>query len=130
MTVWIKKLPDYARLFVSVFNKAPWHDAWTVETAARRIENAMSHRTFEGLALYDDSELKGFIYGAGEPFYDGMHFQILEFCVRDGEQHKGYGKRLLSEMLAQLKEAHVVKTYLLTLTGAATEGYYEHHGFK
>ena len=125
----LDRLPEYAALYVSVFNSEPWNDSWTDETAAERIEYMMKTGTFIGKALYRENDLKGFIFGQKERSYDGMHFQIVEFCVRTAEQKKGYGKALLKALEAALTEAGIVNIYLLTSKGERTEGYYRHNGF-
>lgn len=122
-------LAEYAALFAAVFNAAPWNDAWTQETAALRIENMMQTNTFIGKALYCENDLKGIIWGQKEQYYNGMHFQIQEFCVKSTEQNKGYGKVLLQALKAELSAIGVVNTYLITSKGPRTEGYYAKRGF-
>ncbi|MDE6728662.1 MAG: GNAT family N-acetyltransferase [Oscillospiraceae bacterium] len=125
----LNNISDYSMLFVSVFNSEPWNDLWTEETALLRFENMMKTNTFIGKALYFENELKGFIYGQKEYFYDGIHFQIQEFCVKSDEQKKGYGKALLQALRDELDTLGVVNIYLITLRGDSTEGYYRRRGF-
>lgn len=84
----LSHITEYVKLFVSVFNSKPWNDRWTEETALLRLENMMKTNTFIGKALYSESELKGFIYGQKEYYYNGIHFQIQEFCVKTDEQKR------------------------------------------
>ena len=125
----LSNISEYARLFIFTFNSKPWNDQWTEETALLRLENMMKTHTFIGKALYSENELKGFIFGQKEYFYDGIHFQIQEFCVKPGEQKKGYGKVLLQALRDELISIGVVNTYLITLRGDSTEGYYNRRGF-
>lgn len=125
----LSDINEYAKLFVSVFNFEPWNDQWTEETALLRLENMMKTNTFIGKALYSENELKGFVFGQKEYFYDGIHFQIQEFCVRTGEQKKGYGKALLQALKDELTSIGVVNIFLITLKGERTEGYYRKRGF-
>lgn len=125
----INDLKNYARLFTAVFNEEPWNDRWTEETATIRIENVMNTKTFTGKALYFENDLKGFIYGQREQYYDGVRFQLLEFCVKNTEQGSGYGKALLEALEKELKEAGIVKIYLMTIRGEKTEGYYKKRGY-
>lgn len=119
----------YAELFVSVFNSEPWNDSWTKETAVIRIENMMKTNTFIGKALFFENDLKGIIWGQKEQYYNGIHFQIQEFCVKITEQNKGYGKKLLQALKDELSEIGVINTYLITSKGEKTEGYYSKRGF-
>ncbi len=126
----IADIKAYAKLFCSVFNSEPWNDKWTAETASLRIESMMNTNTFIGKALYSQNDLKGFIFGQKEYFFDGIHFQIQEFCVKTGEQKKGYGKTLLQALKDELTlTGGVTNIFLITLRGDRTEGYYRRRGF-
>lgn len=123
-------IAEYAKLFASVFNSEPWNDMWTEETASLRIENMMNTNTFVGKSLYCDDDLKGMIWGQKEYYFNGIHFQIQEFCVRSDEQKKGYGKALLQALKEELTRiGGVVNIYLITSKGDRTEGYYQRRGF-
>lgn len=119
----------YAELFVSVFNAPPWNDRWTILTAKLRLGELISTGTFVGKAAYEDGQLLGIILGQKEHFYDGVHFQIQEFCVRTENQHNGCGTRLLSALKDELNAIGVVNIYLITQRGESTEGYYRRRGF-
>ena len=125
----LANLSEYTELFVSVFNSEPWNDSWTKETAQIRIENMMKTNTFVGKAIFCDDDLKGIIWGQKEQYYNGVHFQIQEFCVKTSEQRKGYGKTLLRALKASLSEAGISNIYLITSKGEQTEGYYSKRGF-
>ena len=125
----LKNLNEYSRLFASVFNSEPWNDSWTEETAALRIKNMINTDTFVGMALYCGGELKGMIWGQKEYYFNGIHFQIQEFCVKQSEQKKGYGKALLDELKSEMTSMGVVNIYLITSRGESMEGYYRRRGF-
>lgn len=125
----LSEVAEYAKLFVSVFNSEPWNDNWTEETAVLRLENMMRTNTFIGKALYSENELKGFIFGQKEYYFNGIHFQIQEFCVKQIEQGKGFGKLLLQSLKEELTRIDVVNIYLITSKGDRTEGYYQRRGF-
>ncbi len=126
----IDDISEYAKLYVSVFNAEPWNDSWTYEAAFTRISQMMKTETFIGKALYADDELKGIIWGQKEQYFNGIHFQIQEFCVKISEQKKGYGKALLNELKNELKEQGVTNILLITSKGEKTEGYYQKRGFE
>ena len=122
-------LIEYAELFVAVFNSEPWNDSWTKESAVIRIENMMKTNTFIGKAIYCENDLKGIIWGQKEQYYNGIHFQIQEFCVKNTEQNKGFGKKLLQALKEELYSIGVTNIYLITSKGERTEGYYAKRGF-
>nr|WP_302600239.1 GNAT family N-acetyltransferase [uncultured Cellulosilyticum sp.] len=123
-------LKDLSELFIEAFNAPPWKDKWRMETASKRLLDFINTPGFYGLAKYEDEKVVGMILGRKEQYYDGIYFQILEFCVDSTRQGQGLGKELLSRMLAKLKEQHVKKVFLLTLHDESTKGFYEKCGFK
>lgn len=126
----LENISSYAEVFIETFNCEPWNDSWTTETATMRLSGLMSSSTYFGLHLRDNDKIVGFILGQKEQFFDGIHFQIQEFCVIPTEQRKGYGTALLKELKEFLKESGVVSTYLITSKGERTEGYYQKQGFN
>ncbi len=123
-------LEKYVELFVSVFNTEPWNDSWTEETARIRIKNMMDTNTFIGKALIDNDNIIGMIWGQKEQYFDGIHFQIQEFCVRTNIQGKGYGTVLLDALKTSLKNDNISNIYLITSKGERTEGFYQKKGFQ
>jgi ribosomal protein S18 acetylase RimI-like enzyme len=124
------KIQEYAQLFVKVFNHEPWNDKWSTQTAAKRIIEIMKMPTFEGMAWYEEEKLVGIIFGRSEQYFDGIFFQILEFCVDGSFQGKGIGTSLLEEFTNYLKmNQNIKQIYLLTMRDERTEGYYQRRGF-
>lgn len=126
----ISKLEEYTNLFVRVFNNPPWCDSWTYQTAKKRIHDMMSAPTFFGLSLYKDNTCIGIIFGQKEQFYNGVHFQIQEFCIDTNYQSMGYGTKLLNEFISKLESIEVYQVYLITSKGEKTEKFYNHKGFE
>lgn len=89
----------------------------------------MKTETFVGEAVYSDGDLKGVIWGQKEQYFNGIHFQIQEFCVKTSEQKKGYGKCLLNALKEKLQKCGVTSIFLITSKGELTEGYYKKRDF-
>ena len=120
-------LDRYVGVFLEAFRGEPWNEPWTRETAGKRLSQFMGTGSFFGLALEEDAAVIAFVLGQYEQYYDGPRFYIQEFCcVRQG---CGYGTTLLTEMERRLKDQGVVRTYLMTIHGDATEGYYQRRGY-
>ena len=131
MTIRAMKTKDLERcvpVFLKAFCGAPWNEPWTGETASARLSRFMAAETFFGLVLEEGEAIEGFILGQFEPYYDGLRFYIQEFCC--AEQGRGYGTKLLTELEIRLKEQGVVRSYLMTIHGDATEGYYQRRGYS
>lgn len=116
-------------LFAKVFNEEPWRDKWTEERARERLTDIINTPRFFGMSEYADNKMIGLIMGREEPFFDGMHFQIMEFCVDNQCQGQGIGKKMLQEFIEILRNRGIDKYYLITAHGDRTEGFYKKNGF-
>lgn len=127
--ITIDMLDELAKLFVKAFNEEPWSENWTVEQAKERIWDNIHTPKFYGAVEKDDDKIVGMIMGRGERYFDGVHFQILEFCVDNEVQGKGIGKRLLADFLLFLKNQGIEQCFLITTHGVRTEEFYKRNGF-
>lgn len=123
------KLNEYAALYTKVFNGEPWRDSWTMETASMRLAEMMEMPRFMGMESRTGHRLAGIILGHGEPHFDGVHAQILEFCVDDAVQGNGIGTALLEHFCAELERQGISNVFLLTSRGERTQGFYANRGF-
>ena len=122
-----ERLDKYVVVFLEALRGEPWNEPWTEEQAADRLSRFWNTGSAVGLALEEDGEILAFVLGQYEPYYDGLRFYIQEFCcARPGG---GYGTRLLEELERRLKQEGVVRTYLMTIHGETTEGYYQRRGY-
>lgn len=122
-------IPMVVELYVESFNAAPWNDNWTAQTASKRLSQMLDRASAYGLLGYDTSGICGLIVGDEEQFYDGLQFQIREFCVAQHRKGQGIGTALYRELEEHLKQRGVVKILLNTLHHPVTEGFYKHLGF-
>lgn len=120
-------IPRCAQLFCSAFNAEPWNDHWTDETATRRLTQFLDTPTSYGLVMEEDGVPIAFILGQREQYYDGPRFYIQEFCC--ARRGGGYGSGLLAELERRMKDEGVVRLYLMTIHGDATEGYYRKRAY-
>ncbi|MFD2080108.1 Ribosomal protein S18 acetylase RimI [Actinopolymorpha cephalotaxi] len=121
-------LDTAARLFVAVFNAAPWNDSWSEASARARLADVVGTPGFVGVTLVDGAELGGFAIGHTEQWFTGRHFLLQEMCVRADLQRKGAGTALLGALEAHLGD--VEQIYLLTEQNGAAHRFYQHRGFR
>lgn len=124
-----QNINQIANLFMRVFNGEPWNDEWTFETAYKRLQPMMERPGFLGMECYENNELAGIILGNSEQFFDGVHFQIIEFCIDNRLQNMGMGTALLDTFTNELKKKGVSNIFLITSRGLLTEGFYNKKGF-
>jgi len=122
-------LNDCTSLFVEVFNSEPWNDEWTEETATRRMSMIFANQGFVGVGHYSEDRLNGIVVGYREQWFDGEHFNIIEFCVRSDQQGKGIGTKILLQLERTLAQLRVKKIYLLTMRDSLAESFYKKNGY-
>ena len=122
-----ERMEEYVRIFLGAFGGEPWNEPWTAQQAAARLEGYLRSPAGYGLCAEVDGQIAAFILGQFEPYYDGLRFYIQEFCC--AAPGKGVGTALLCELERRLKEQGVGRTYLMTIHGEATEGYYQRRGY-
>ena len=126
----ITMIDEISKLFVDVFNSPPWNDSWNFNQAKERLLDIMNTPKYIGMVEVKNNKIVGLIMGRGEQYFDGVHFQILEFCVDKSVQGQGIGSYMLKEFLQYLKCINIDKCFLLTCHGQKTEGFYSNNGFK
>ena len=123
-------LAALAAMYVETFNAPPWNDAWSQETAEIRLRQMAEAKTFYGICAFEGEMLCGMIFGFAEQFYDGVLFEIKEFCVKNTSRGNGIGSAIYREFEKRLRERNIKETMLMTLRGNATEHFYEKNGFE
>jgi ribosomal protein S18 acetylase RimI-like enzyme len=117
-------LNDCVSLYIQVFNSEPWNDTWTNEMAFMRLRHIFQTPGFIGYALYEEGIMNGFVAGYREQWFDGEHFNLIEFCIRSDRQGAGLGTRLLSHLERCLTKDGIRKIYLITMRNSLAEAFY------
>jgi aminoglycoside 6'-N-acetyltransferase I len=120
-----------ARIFKECFAAAPWNEAWSDETAIRRLSQFMGTKTCRGVVAFEAGRAVGFVLGQIEGWVDGNLFLVQDMCVVSDRQRSGLGGRLLEWLLRDIEPRdRVTGTYLLTDAGSAAEVFYLGQGFQ
>lgn len=121
---------ELSNMYVETFNSPPWNDEWSIETASKRLHQMINCEDFYGIKAYQEEILCGMILGSQEQFYNGIMFNIKEFCVKNEMRNKGIGTKILSEFEKQLRKKGIVEIVLFTSRNDGTEGFYQKRGLK
>jgi GNAT superfamily N-acetyltransferase len=105
-----------------------WNNKLTAETAVKRLHQAINVEDFYGLAAYQGNTLCGMILGSKEQMFDGITFDVREFCVRNSLRGHGIGTELMIEFEKRLKCQGVSEIMLYTLKDDELVGFYKKCG--
>ena len=65
-------LKDIVPIYIDAFNREPWNDKWTIETASKRLKDMINTPGYYGLKVYENERIIGAIIGHREQYYDGI----------------------------------------------------------
>jgi aminoglycoside 6'-N-acetyltransferase I len=126
----IEDIEILSSMYVETFNSPPWNDEWTIETASKRLYQMINCEGFYGLIAYKEEMVVGMILGSEEQFFNGVMFNIKEFCIKNKMRNNGIGTILLKEFEKRLKNRGVTEIILFTSREDGTEGFYNKRGLK
>ena len=127
-SITLADIPALAEMYVGTFNSAPWNEKWTVETASKRLHQRIQVEDFYGLMAFHNNVLCGMILGGVEQFYNGVMFNIKEFCVKNGMRGQGIGTKIFKEFETRIKTLGVTEIVLFSSKGDFTEHFYHNQG--
>ena len=125
--ITIEDLSELAKIYAETFNSDPWYDKWTQKTAENRLSQMINNGGFFGIVSYIEEGITGMILGEEEQYFDGVIFNIKEFCVKNELRGKGIGTELLAEFERNLKGMGIRETVLMT--NLEDEEFYKKRGF-
>ncbi|WP_411168513.1 GNAT family N-acetyltransferase [Clostridium sp. MB05] len=128
--ITIEDIKILSSMYVETFNSPPWNDEWTIETASKRLYQMINCEGFYGLIAYKEEMVVGMILGSEEQFFNGLMFNIKEFCIKNEMRNNGIGTILLKEFENRLKNRGVTEIILFTSREDGTEGFYNNRGLK
>ncbi|GFI61163.1 hypothetical protein IMSAG049_00320 [Clostridiales bacterium] len=120
----LKNIDALSALFADTFNSPPWGEQWTSETAKKRLSMMLDGEAAYGLEAYDSGNLCGLIIGCFEQYYDGVVFNLREFCIKNPLRGSGLGSEMFTELETKLRERRVKEITLNTIRVKATVGFY------
>ena len=123
-------IDEIAKMYVETFNAPPWNDAWTIDTSSKRLSQMINCEEFYGITAYENQDLCGMIMGSYEQFYNGVMFNVKEFCVKNEMRNKGYGTKIFEEFEKLLIARGVSEIVLFTLKDDSTETFYRKRGLR
>ncbi|MFE4814426.1 GNAT family N-acetyltransferase [Peribacillus simplex] len=119
-----ENLEQCIELYMNVFNRAPWNESWTYETAKERLSDLLHTPKFLGFLFLVDHIAVGFVAGNSKVSYQGLTFYLAELCVNNEMQGKGHGSKMLQSLEDELQKREIKSLYLLTANDGLAEAFY------
>ncbi len=125
----IENIERYGEIYAKAFSGEPWNDAWEVEDAIIHVRELLESKTAYGLECVVDGEIAGFILGTSMMFHYGRSFDLNDLAVHPDYQRQGLAKKLLDQLLLDLKEMKMSDVHLITAGEGVLPVFYEKYGF-
>ena len=126
----IDDLRGCAEMFKLAFNRPPWHDKWTNETAYTTLKEIADYPRFLGFTAWEDDTLVGFAfcYFRHNWRWDDLNLEIIGVSP---EYHgRGYGRALMEAVEKCAKEHGCGNIVLHTSLTDPIFDFYKKNGFK
>ncbi len=119
------------RVLLDAYNREPWNNQWTRETAERYLGEFVSSKDFFGfVACREGGEVVGAMFAHGKTWWTGDEAYVDELFVRSDCQRQGYGKALIRQGEDYCKTKGLTGLTLLTNRYMPAKDFYEKNGYK
>ncbi len=120
----------YGEIYARAFAGAPWNDPWKIDDAIMHVSEILESRQSYGLECLIDGHVVGFVLGTSMLFHYGRTFEINDLAVDPDYQRKGIAKKLMEQILKDLKSQGIVGVNLITAADGILPAFYNQYGFK
>ena len=122
----IERLHECVEVLIEAYNREPWNNTWTPDTAKLILTCYFNTLDFMGWIATTDNRIVGCCLGNIEPYYTGRNFYLRELFVSVGSQKSGIGKMLLATAKKDLETTPKGATgYGIRLLNQLVQDYYE-----
>ena len=119
-----------AKSYMETFNAPPWNDSWDMGSAYGRLKDLYETPHSLGLCIWQNGKPVCVLIGAGEQYFDGMVFRVIELWTDNDYKRQGHARALMTELCRILKAENYKRIYLLTMKDTSTLGFYQSCGFE
>lgn len=118
-----------ATLLIEAYNREPWFEKWTKDSAERHISELTKRDGSVGYLLFEDETLSGVIIFHKRTWWSGDEVFIDEIYVKPDARQKGHGSLLLKHCESYCRKHKIPKIVLRTNRAMPSVLFYEKHGF-
>jgi GNAT superfamily N-acetyltransferase len=118
-----------AELLMDAYNRGPWHNRWTAETAERYLSEILKAQRFRGLLMEEDGRAVGAAFCHGRTWWTADELYVDEFFIASDMQRKGLGGELLQRVEEYARAEGLAGVTLLTNRHFPARDFYLKHGY-
>jgi aminoglycoside 6'-N-acetyltransferase I len=123
-------IPACAALFIDAYNREPWNNCWTADSAARYLLEFLHAQRFKGFLIEEGNRALGAAFCHSHIWYTGDELHIDEFFIASGMQRKGLGSKMMAAIELYVKAEGMESITLLTDRHFPARDFYLKHGFQ
>ena len=116
-------------LLIATYNREPWNDSWTKESARAYLTEFINSSRFVGFVIDDDGVIVAASFAHARTWAGGNELYIDEFFVSPTHQGKGLGKQLMSAITKYATDLRLADIVLLTDNDKPAFDFYKALGF-
>ena len=127
----MKDEKEIMEIIQDAFAVSPWNDNWDDEdTFHLYILDVIGNANSLALGLYDENKLVGLALGRLKHWFDGIEYNIDDFCIRSSCQGKGAGSAFIRLLKEYSTERDFKEISLRTKRTASAYQFYQKNGFR
>jgi len=118
-----------ARLLIEAYNREPWNNRWTDESATRYLNELAASKDFVGFVICENEEVIGAMFAHRKTWWTNDELFVDEFYISPSKQRQGFGERLLEHAERYAKSQNLAGLTLLTNKYFPAKRFYEKHNY-
>jgi len=119
-----------AVIIVQVYAEAPWNEDWSIENAARRLNELATTPGCFAIGAFRAEEFIGFAIAIPHTSVAGRGLYIAEIAILPQYQRKGIGTSLLECLEAKARDAGFLHVWLVSRRTGGVSAYYGRNGYQ
>ena len=109
----LRRLEETERVFLEIFSREPWNDAWSGEQLRRYMLEIMGNDNSLSFGMEENGALVAIALGRVKHRYAGTEYLVEELGVLPAWQGRGVGSALLAGMRRVLKTKGSERSFCL-----------------
>ena len=116
-------------VFINTYNRPPWYNKWTSETAEQYLCEIIDNKKFAGFVIWEGRKMVGAALCHFQTWWNSNELYVDEFFIAPQFQWKGYGRTLIESVSTYAVENGLARVVLITDKRKPAYEFYQKNGF-